>query len=267
MPLGVCNMPALLELQREMRNLLGPIGGTDAGTANRYLCGDPAVLDIYRNTIVSALTHALQLSYPAVQRLVGADFFEACAYAYITRHAPAAADLNGYGALFDSFLDQYTAAAVLPYLPDVARLEWAVNRALHAPDASGLDLARLAALDNVALGRVRFVPHPALTLVHAQYPVDAIWRAVLAQDDAALAALQLGSGPVWLLVERTSAGTQVLRMPQSEWEFAQQLFAGAPLHVALATNFTHAATQLAQHIHEHRLVDFTSAAVNEEEVH
>jgi NADPH-dependent ferric siderophore reductase len=38
---------------------------------------------------------------------------------------------------------------------------------------------------------VRFVPHPSVRLVFVRYPADAIWRAVLAGDDAALSAIAM----------------------------------------------------------------------------
>ena len=51
-----------------------------------------ARLDIYRNTFVGDADRALRLSFPAVQRLVGADFFEGAAQRFIAQpsaaHAP-----------------------------------------------------------------------------------------------------------------------------------------------------------------------------------
>ena len=46
-----------------------------------------------------------------------------------------------------------------------------------------LDLAQLAGLDEAALSRVRFAAHPGLSLLRLVIPADAIWRAVLDQDD------------------------------------------------------------------------------------
>src|SRR5262249_61655578 len=91
-------------------------------------------LDIYHNSIFSGLTKALCLSYPAVQRLVGADFFGGVAQLFIVRHPPGAACLNRYGGEFPNFLRDLPAAATVAYLADVARLEWAVHCAIHAPD-------------------------------------------------------------------------------------------------------------------------------------
>ncbi len=56
---------------------------------------------------------------------------------------------------------------------------------------------------------------------------------MLAQDDAALAAIDPASGPVWLLVHRTEGGVDVTRLSEAAWCFTEALFAGRPLHLAL----------------------------------
>src|SRR5580698_1787754 len=95
-------MPALLELQRALRaQLLGdPACLGDAASLRDVLPsgeGGALRLAIYRNTAFSALVNALRLSFPAVQRLVGADFFEAAAREFIESALPASAYLNDYG--------------------------------------------------------------------------------------------------------------------------------------------------------------------------
>lgn len=135
-----------------------------------------------------------------------------------------------------------------------------MNRALHAPDVEPLDIARLAALDAANHDRVRFVAHPALGLVRAAYPVDAIWRAVLAEDDAALAAADLAAGPVWLMVQRLASGVDVTRIDERAWRFAAALCAGEPLGAALsAAAGTDAAALLAEHLVAGRFIGFSLA--------
>jgi hypothetical protein len=137
------------------------------------------------------------------------------------------------------------------------RLERAVNRALHAADAEPLDLSRLAGIATDHHGPISFVPHPSLGLVMADHPVDAIWRAVLAAGDAAMAAIDLAAGPVWLMVERNASGVEVLRMPEPEWRFLSELCASRPLPEAIdAAPGTDVASLLARHLAAGRFVDF-----------
>src|SRR6516164_9064562 len=110
----------------------------DDGEAAGYILADGLAsegrLNVYRNTFIGALTTALRLAYPAVHRLVGPEFFEGAARIFIEKEPPRGAYLDGYGSGFPEFLAQFRQAASLAYLPDVARLEWTVSRALHAPD-------------------------------------------------------------------------------------------------------------------------------------
>jgi hypothetical protein len=219
-------------------------------------------VSIYRNTSRIALTNALRLNYPAVQRLVGEEFFTAAADVFITKDPPRMAWLDFYGAALPEFLERFTPAASLPYLPDVARLERAASRALHAADAKALAPAELADLPQSAPGSVSFVPHPSVGLLSSRYPVDAIWRTVLAGDGAALSAIDLDSGGVWLLTERTADGVEVTRLDERCWRFAEALFAGWPLPDALErADSDDAPAWLAVHIAAGRFVGFASAEV------
>jgi hypothetical protein len=256
-------MPTLPELQHAMRAAL--IGGDDGAAVEMLADGVPADrLDIYRNTFVAGATRALRLSFPAVHLLVGDDFFAGAAAMFISQHPPRAACLDGYGAEFPQFLHGFPPAASLEYLVDVARLEWAVGRALHAPDIAPLDLARLQALQPEEQIRIRFVPHPSIALLCLDYPVDLIWRGVLSADDAALAAVDLTSGPAHLLVERRATGVEIMRLDMAAWRFASALCEGWPLGDVFAAlpppdaedqRREHEA-KLASHLAAGRFVDF-----------
>jgi hypothetical protein len=176
---------------------------------------------------------------------------------FIEMQPPRSAWLDEFGAELPEFLAGFPPAASLAYLPGVARLEWAANRALHAPDAEPLDLSRLAAIDPADHGRIRFVPHPSLGLVQADHPVDAMWRAVLAQDDTEMAAIDLAAGPAWLLVERCATGVEVARLTEPQWRFIAELCASRPLQAAIdAAPAIDAAILLAEHLAAGRFFDF-----------
>jgi hypothetical protein len=243
-------VPTLSEIQTAVRHgILDNGDATVAAILSDAL--EPADrLTIYRNTSRTALTNALRLNFPAVQRLVGEDFFTAAADTFITREPPQTAWLDLYGESFPKFLQGFEPTAALIYLSDVARLERAVGQALHASDAKSLKYSQLLDIEPSDQGRVCFTPHPSVNLVFSSYPVDAIWRAVLARDDVALAAIKLSSGAVRLLVERRRLGEiEVTRLDERQWKFAEALFAGHSLSTALtAADNPDAAVWLAAHL-------------------
>lgn len=198
-------------------------------------------IEVSRNNFCGTLVNALRTSFPAVGSLVGEKFFDGAATSFARDMPPRSPWLDSYGASFPAYLDTLATLAALPYIAEVAKLEWLINLALHAPDAHGgqigtRDIETLTALDNDAAGSVRLHPAPSFGLLRTVHPADAIWSAVLALDaddgDARLAAIDLQSGPVWLCVSRQADGVDVRRMPERAWRFAAALRGGATLATA-----------------------------------
>ena len=253
-------MPTLLEVQMAMR---ASVVHQQGQAASAMLAGHVSAgrLDIYRNTFIHTLTKALRLSFPATQQLVGEDFFEGAAQIFIAEHPPRAAWLDQYGGEFAGFLHSFPQASSLVYLGEVAELEWAVNCALHAADVPPLDVVALGTVEPESQGQIRFVADPSIRLLRLKYPVDAIWRAVLASDADALGSVDLGSGPINLLVERRATGVEVERLTDGAWRLLSALCAGRSIEAALDDiNDFDCASALAEHLARGRFVDFVLPA-------
>lgn len=132
---------------------------------------------VYRNTIFKGCTDALAANYPAVQRLVGEQWFQGAALAYAREYMPDDASLIAYGLGFPAFLAACDAARELPYLPGVARLDRCWSESHLAADDASLDVAALHAA--LAAGRdVCLAPHAAARWYwELEHPVYSIWAA------------------------------------------------------------------------------------------
>lgn len=227
-------MSALLELQRSFaRHVLGRSRGTPATVAGGVLA--PAErMSIYRNTARTTLTEALRLSFPAVDALVGGDFFDMAAARFIRGEPPRGGCLNDYGAAFPAFLAAMPETAALPYLGCVARFEWALAQAAVAADAPVLTADDLAGRDPDCCDGLCFLPHPSVRLLALRYAGDAIADAVLAHDDDALAALDVSARPCWLVVHRGPDGVMAERIDEAAYAVMQRLFAGEALDAIAA---------------------------------
>jgi hypothetical protein len=253
-------MPTLREVQRAVASGIFSADGDEAlGHIAEDAIGAAERFAVYRNNAAVTLIEALRLIYPVGDKLVGAEFFAGTARAFIARHPPRTACLNDYGGEFADFLGAFPAAAGLAYLPDVARLEWAVHGSLNAPDDAALGPAALATLGESARGRVRFVPHPAVRLLSVRHPVDAIWRAVRDGDDAALAAIALNVAPISLLVERRRERIAMRRLTPGEAHVTALLFSGAALSdVARQQDSATLVPLLAEHLAYGRFAGFAA---------
>lgn len=131
--------------------------------------------DVYRNNRAVALVDVLADIFPAVQRLVGEEFFRAATRVYIDFDPPQDPVLLTYGQGFGEFLDGFGPAATVPYLGDVARLEWARRDAYHAADATPIAIDLLADVPSDRLDRIGLMLLPSLHLIRSRFPVGAIW--------------------------------------------------------------------------------------------
>ncbi len=230
-------MSSLLELQRTMRTAL--LAGSDTPlSAMIGGASDPASrLRIYRNNVLGNLTGALRLTFPAVERLVGADFFAAAAARFISAAPPTGADLYEYGAAFPGFLATFEPAQNIAYLPDVARLEWAVNQALHAVFAPALTADALFDVPEQQQAGLRFAAHPSLSLLVLTHPAKAIWEAVLTEDAelraSSLAAIDISMAGNVLAVLHGADGLAFIELSRTAYEFACALTDGQCLADAL----------------------------------
>jgi hypothetical protein len=222
-------MSALRERQAHIREaLLG--AGTPAALDG--IAGDglsPAArLAIYRHHVTTTLTDVLRSTYPVVCRLVDERFFAYAADRFISAHPPTSPCLFEYGEAFAGFLSSFEPCRHLVYLPDVARLEWAINAAEHADDAMDIDPRMLAEAqdDDLVGATLRF--HPSVTLLSSPWPVDRIWRAT--QPDAEPeATVDLDAGGAYLEVRRRGDDVVLRTIERADYTFRRALHEGRSL--------------------------------------
>jgi hypothetical protein len=126
--------------------------------------------------------------------------------------------VNRYGGELPRFLAAYPPARELPYLPHVARLEWAIDQANIAAEAPPFDPAALRAVPEAVLGELRFVLHPSAQFVVSAYPIFHIWQ-VNQPGHAGDDRVDLGEGGDALLVRRASDGVVIERLAAGEHAF------------------------------------------------
>jgi len=127
-------MPALRDLQQRFA-----AGLRGDGPAGRNLA-------VYRATVSANYRAAMAATYPVVRLIVGGAFFDTAVDAYTAAFPSTGGDLNVYGGRFGDWLAAYPYAVHLPYLADVARLEWAIDEAARAADCEATPARVLDAL-------------------------------------------------------------------------------------------------------------------------
>ncbi|MES2663329.1 MAG: DNA-binding domain-containing protein [Pseudomonadota bacterium] len=132
-------------------------------------------LEIYFNNTQLTLIDLLRSLYPVIDKIVGTDFFNTLAKKYVQKYPLINGNRYEFGHQLAPFLTNYLPDQ-LPYLSDLAQLEWAYHCAYNADDAHIMTfekLQRLANNDN----DFNLSVHPSVQIILVNYNVLDIWEA------------------------------------------------------------------------------------------
>src|SRR5260370_10105713 len=207
------------------------IVGNDRSGLVASVAGDsiPAAarLRVYRHHVFHSRASALSATFPSVQALVGDEFFRELARAFVASALPTHPVLSEYGAGFAAFVEGYAPAGGLPYLADIARLDWALNAAFHSPAEPRLAVADLAAIPVEQLPAKSVSLAPGACVIRSVYPIDRIWAP--AQPVASNETVELASGGTRLLVLRQPDDAGFVALGLGEARFLDALAVGPTL--------------------------------------
>lgn len=193
---------------------------------------DPARrFQVYRNNVIVGLVDALADTYGVTRELVGEEFFRAMARLYAYARPPGSPVLAFYGADFPDFIAHFPPAAGLPYLADVARLEYRRVIAYHAADIPGIgaDAVATALGDEAALPRLEIALHPSLSVLASEFAIVSLWAA---HQGLLTLAEVVPESPEAALVLRHELTVEVIRIAPAAARFIEALRAGHPLGAA-----------------------------------
>ena len=198
--------------------------------------GDIALSDrlkIYRNNVIGSLTDVMLANFPAIEKLVGREFFDGMARSFILAHPPAQGCLTFYGRDFSGFIEAFEPAKELPYLPDIARFETALNDAYYAADDTALSENELAQIAPEDLAGTLLTPRDCVKLIQSPYPIHDIRD--FAMDDNPQGELDINRGSAFLMVYRPKLDTEIIILEADEFAMLEALQDRKPLGEAVET--------------------------------
>ncbi len=193
-------------------------------------------LAIYREHVIESLTLALGEVYPVTRRLVGDGFFRQLARHHIDRSPPRDPRLSHYGDGLAASIGALPVCAGLPYLVDIARLEWALHEAQQAYECMAPaepSLSWAASRSATALSIDAQLPLvPSLRLLQSDWPIDDIWRSH--QNDDVFGPLAIEASPRLFEVACDGGGPYVRALSPGQHALRTGLLDGCRIEEAAA---------------------------------
>jgi len=156
-------------LERDAPAAVAPVTIDDAGLARRRL-------GAYINGYPARVYEALDEAYPAIRNIVGHDTF----FALMTRYRPLIPrgiySLTDAGRELPRFLVTDKLGERLPFLSDLAKLEWCVMHAFHSFATSACDPSELSEWTEEDWQAAQIGFQPAVSIVESRWPVLDLWE-------------------------------------------------------------------------------------------
>lgn len=133
-------------------------------------------LFIYQQSIHDGLINALQQIYPVCVKLVGDRYFYSMAKKYVLSTPSRSADLSHYGKSFSTYIKQHPVLTSVPYLSDIAKLEWAYHQIFHAKNETELNIESIYKYSAEQLTKCIFSLPISHHFITSHFPVDRIWE-------------------------------------------------------------------------------------------
>jgi hypothetical protein len=170
---------SLVELQRHFiaaiidevpTVLLESVHDTESGLNARQR------MNIYKNNVFATLTDALKKTYASILSLVGEEAFTVVARKYITQYPSISRNLYDFGDKFSLLLESLSATVSLPYLSDMAQLDWMYRQVLHETENTPLDMHALQSISSEKYPALKFNLKSASRLLASRFPLLKMWH-------------------------------------------------------------------------------------------
>ncbi len=188
-------------------------------------------IEIYRHNVFSTLAGALSDLYPVTEKIVGAPFFFRLAEEFIRATPSRSGDLNMFGGEWPEFLRVHADAIHLPYLPDVAQLEWAWHRAFHAADHAAFDISRLGLVPPEQHALLRFVLNSSATFILSPHPIARIWKVNQTEFEGDMKVDWTKPGDL-VLIARDDLEIKIQSLSRAHFDFLRALNRGESLEAS-----------------------------------
>ena len=160
--------------------------------------------EVYKTTARSVHVAALLDSYPVCRRILGDQFFKLIAKQYFLEVCSCNPDLNNYGGSFAGHIAYLYATRnelkQLPYLPDLARLEWCYQNAYYVADETEFDIQKFQQSSQLKQADLILSLQHGVTPLTSRFPVYEIWS--MHQEGNKVIAISLESTQQYFCISR-----------------------------------------------------------------
>jgi hypothetical protein len=185
------------------------------------------LMQLYRNNFYISISDYLKACFPTVMKLVGTEFFEQLAKAFIMEKPLKQASIELYGSDFSEYIKHCKQADSVPYLADVALLDWSYDRSKTVFDFPVFPFENLTNLTDEEQMNISFSLVEHTVLIQSKYPSFSIWNGVKTGE---LEGIDLQHGEYIIVHPEQNEGAKCYPLTQQQYDVLAAIAQGKPLH-------------------------------------
>lgn len=226
------SQPSLQEVQRWLKSKIlpaGPIAPPDAAVELNPQGNAPGAerLSVYADGYLARVEEALCEVYETVRHVLGRRAFLELTESYAKRYPSHDYNLSLVGRHLPQHLAAWPLTHELPFLPDLARLEWLVAQAVHAFEQPPLEVSQLAAWSPEDWERARVLFQPSVGCIASAWPILDMWES--RGRPIAEIQIDLVDRPQRVLVARQGVRIRCELLDQRQYDLLRGLLEGQSL--------------------------------------
>ncbi len=187
-------------------------------------------VNIYQNNTFEALKETLRSTFPVCKALVGDKYFSQLATAHVHREFLKTPNLDDYGETFAQTLHDLISSHhelhALPYLSDVATLEWLLHHSYYAKDRQIFDFHAFSVLNGEEQNNVSFKLADDICLMNSQYPVYDIWLSHQTQKNNLIKLAFNEQKQYFIAISRTRFYPKAMLLKESDYRLLMAIKKG-----------------------------------------
>jgi len=185
-------------------------------------------LQVYRNSFIMGVSEALAITYQHTLTLVGEDFFNSVARAFILATPPVENNIITYGLGFDEYLNSLPQLAEMPFISEMARFEWLLEQTTNKEiEDKQLDITQLALVAEEQFGEIQFQVPTQLTLFHSKQDIRHLYQMLI--EDAVVES-ELNNDCYLVLKKQPDFRVELITLEQGQFQLLKQICDGKTLN-------------------------------------
>ena len=159
------------------QRLIEALFNTQSANNSDSIAHPHPALSVYNNNYIESGIRALGISYRTIFALLNESDFRKLAYAYLNEYPKTSFDWADYGEHLSEFIFDIDALAQMPFLPELAEIDWRLMHIERARDKA-FNAATFSLLQTHNTEHLQFISAPGLQTMDVLFPVQEIYQLV-----------------------------------------------------------------------------------------